>query len=56
MTPDQKGQLKDLALRFPSNIVTNADDLPEAHGFEHEIETGDAKPIMTYSYRLPHSK
>ncbi|KAJ9076878.1 hypothetical protein DSO57_1022082 [Entomophthora muscae] len=49
-------KLKDLTSCFSAKIVTDADDLPEAIGVEHEINTGDTKPIMSYPYWLPHSK
>ncbi|KAJ9089992.1 hypothetical protein DSO57_1007284 [Entomophthora muscae] len=47
LSPDQRVQLVSVVDRFSKNIVEGSDGLPEASGFEHIIDTGDAHPIAS---------
>ncbi|KAJ9061020.1 hypothetical protein DSO57_1039623 [Entomophthora muscae] len=52
----QQAQLHEVISAYSSYIVSDYNDLPEAPRFRHEIDTGDAKPVASWFYRLPQSK
>lgn len=46
----QAVQLLSVVYQFSLNIVSDANNLPEAAGFEHEINTGNSNTIAGYPY------
>ncbi|KAJ9067021.1 hypothetical protein DSO57_1039824 [Entomophthora muscae] len=52
----QQAQLQEVISVYSSHIVSDYNDLPEASGFCHEIDTSDTKPVASQFYRLPQSK
>ncbi|KAJ9051102.1 hypothetical protein DSO57_1039683 [Entomophthora muscae] len=52
----QQAQLQEVISAYSSHIVLDYNNLPEAPGFRHEIDTGNAKPVASWFYQLPQSK
>lgn len=53
---DQKDALLEVLKPFARHVVSDTEDLPEARGFVHEIDTGNARPVASRPYRLAHYK
>ncbi|KAJ9077909.1 hypothetical protein DSO57_1012074 [Entomophthora muscae] len=56
LSNDKKSQLVEFIEPYVSNIVGDSNNLPEASGFKHKIDTGDAFPITSRFYHLLQSK
>ncbi|KAJ9052388.1 hypothetical protein DSO57_1034639 [Entomophthora muscae] len=52
----QQAHLQEVISAYSSHIVSDYNDLPEAPGFCHEIDTGDPKPVASRFYHLSQSK
>ena len=53
LNPDQRCKLKSLLFRFQDTFAVDKSDLGKTKTVQHEIKTGDAKPIKQMPRRLP---
>ncbi|XP_037773928.1 uncharacterized protein LOC119570135 [Penaeus monodon] len=55
LTEQQQGQFRELLSGYADIFTEEKSAIGTIPGVEHTIETGDAKPIVTRQWRLPHA-